>query len=559
MIRRILVFLALCCSLLAAQAPAGGPPAQASSSATVAKPAPLTDAQRKAHFAAVAKKIDDLLSQPAAARAFWGIQIMSLANGETVYEANADKLFQPASNTKLFTTITALATLGPDFRRLTTVETAGTLDKNGTLKGDLLLVGRGDPNLSGRVLPYNKKTERTTPSLKVLEDLADEVAQKGVKRIDGDVIGDDSYFSYERFPEGWSADDLLWDYGAPVSALTINDNVVFMKLSPGAAVGDKVKVEFEPDVAYYEVDNRITTSPAGTKRNLSFDRQQGSRVLTLWGTIALDDNVPSEALAIEDPADFAAMAFRAMLEKRGITVKGKDHSQHTYMASLPPLPPASAPAVASAIKPGGGNDASDLTAAKPQPRMVLASHQSQSLADDVRVTDKVSQNLHAELTLRALGVAKGAQPTLESSLNVMKGFLTEIGIAPEEYDFYDGSGLSRQGLASPRAVVKLLQYADYPSAWREAFQAALPIAGEDGSLAERMKGTPAQSHIWAKTGSFNHTTALSGYAQTLSGERMVFSIMVNHHKLGGRGANQILDQILETLVNDAGQPAGLKP
>ena len=277
-------------------------------------PKPLTDAQRKAHYADVTKKIDDLLAQPDASRAFFGIQIMSLANGQTIYETNADRLFQPASNTKLFTTVAGLALLGPDYRRLTTVETSGTLDKNGTLKGDLLLVGRGDPNISGRVLPYDKKTVRTTPSLKVLEDLADAVAQKGVKQIDGDVIGDDTYFSYERFPEGWAADDLLWDYGAPVSALTINDNVVFMKMTPGAIVGDKVKIEFEPDAPYYEVDNRLTTAAAGTKRNISMDRQPGSRVLVLWGTIALDDNVPNEALAIEDPADFAAKAFRAMLE-----------------------------------------------------------------------------------------------------------------------------------------------------------------------------------------------------------------------------------------------------
>ena len=514
-------------------------------------PKPLTDAQRKAHYADVTKKIDDLLAQPDASRAFFGIQIMSLANGQTIYETNADRLFQPASNTKLFTTVAGLALLGPDYRRLTTVETSGTLDKNGTLKGDLLLVGRGDPNISGRVLPYDKKTVRTTPSLKVLEDIADAVAQKGLKRIDGDVIGDDTYFSYERFPEGWAADDLLWDYGAPVSALTINDNVVFMKMTPGAAVGEKIKVEFEPDAPYYEVDNRLTTAAAGTKRNISMDRQPGSRVLTLWGTIAMDDNVPNEALAIEDPADFAAKAFRAMLEKRGIAVKGKDHSAHTYMASLPPLPtPLQVAQGASAVQPKPGGGAESTEQPKPQPRMVLASHQSQSLADDVRVTDKVSQNLHAELTLRALGAVKGAQPTAEASLNVLKGFLTEIGIAPEEYDFYDGSGLSRQGLVSPRAIVKLLQYADYPSAWRDAFQAALPVAGEDGSLAERMKGTPAQSHVWAKTGSFNHTTCLSGYIQTLSGERMAFSIMVNHHKLGGRGANKLIDQILETVVND---------
>lgn len=551
----VLIFLLACSAIAQTPAqtvtPAAVPPA-------VAPPAvatPLTEAQRKAHYESVAAKIQELLSQPDAARAFWGIQIISLANGQTVYENNADKLFTPASNTKLFTTIAALALLGPDFREVTTVETAGTLDKNGKLHGDLLLVGRGDPNLSGRVLPYNLKTERTTPALKLLEDLADQVAQKGVKTIDGDVVGDDTYFAFERFGDGWSQDDLLWDYGAPVSALTVNDNVVFMKMSPGATIGDKAKIEFEPDVAYYEVDNRITTVAAATgPRKISIDRQVGSHVLTLWGTIPLDDTGSNEALAIDEPADYAAKAFRAMLEKRGITVKGKEHAAHTLLASVPPITPETAVASlpsATTSKPGGGAERTEPTKPAAPAHTVLASHESQPLADDVRVTDKVSQNLHAELAFRQLGAAKGAQPTVEASVAVVKGFLTEIGIAPEEYTFSDGSGLSRQNLVSPRAIVKLLQYADFPSAWRAAFQSALPVAGEDGSLAGRMKGTIAQDHVWAKTGSLGHVNALSGYAQTLSGERLAFSIMVNNHRLTGGGATKIMDQILEAVVNDA--------
>jgi serine-type D-Ala-D-Ala carboxypeptidase/endopeptidase (penicillin-binding protein 4) len=423
------------------------------------------------------------------------------------------------------------------------------------LHGDLLLVGRGDPNLSGRVLPYNRKTERTIPSLKLLEDLADQVVQKGVKQIDGDVIGDDSYFAFERFGDGWSQDDLLWDYGAPVSALTVNDNVVFMKMTPGATIGDKAKIEFEPDVAYYEVDNRVATAAAGSKRNVSIDRQVGSRTLTLWGTIPLDDTGSNDALAIDDPADYAAKAFRSMLEKRGITIKGKDHAAHTLLASLPPISPETAVATlrdAHTPKPGGGAEPADTPKSAPPARTVLAAHQSQTLADDVRVTDKVSQNLHAELAFRQLGAAKGTQPTVEASEAVVKGFLTEIGIAPEEYTFSDGSGLSRQNLVSPRAIVKLLQFADFPSGWRSAFQGALPVAGEDGSLANRMKGTVAQDHVWAKTGSLGHVNALSGYAQTLSGERLAFSILVNNHRITGGGATKIMDQILEAMVNDVG-------
>src|SRR3954469_25657997 len=209
--------------------------AQPAISIPVATETPAQRAKREARAKELTDKITALLSQPDAARAFWGIEVVSLATGQPLYEQNADKLFAPASNKKLFTTATALALLGPDYRYRTTVESGGTLDTQGELHGDLKLVGRGDPNLSGRVLPYLQKTQRKTPHLLLLEQMADQVAQRGVKKIDGDVIGDDSFFAFERYPDGWSQDDLMWDYGAGVSALTVNDNVVFLSVLPGAS------------------------------------------------------------------------------------------------------------------------------------------------------------------------------------------------------------------------------------------------------------------------------------------------------------------------------------
>lgn len=512
----------------------------------------------------MAKKIDELLADPDAARGFWGISVVSLASGQTIYEQNADKLFTPASNTKLFTTAAALATVGPDYRYHTTVETAGTLDKHGRLSSDLILVGRGDPNLSGRVLPYFHKTERTLPPLKMLEDLADQVVQKGLKTIDGDIIGDDTFFAFERFGEGWSQDDLMWEYGAPVSALTLNDNVIFINVLPGGTIGDRAFVKFDPDSAYYEVDNRITTVAAGSgPRKVSMDRQVGSHELMLWGTIPLDDTGDSEGLAIEDPADFAAQVFRGMLEKRGVTVRGKQRVNHFYLASLGvPAPTAvvataSGASAATASKGGGADLPTPLKPIEPQ-RTVLASRDSGPIADDLRVINKISQNLHAEITLRLLGHERGTAPTLEASLEVLKQVLASAGIAPEEYAFYDGSGLSRQNLVSPRAVVKLLQFADSPitaATWRDAFRSTLPVAGEDGSLAERFKGAAAQSHVWAKTGTLGHVNALSGYAQTVAGEPLAFSILCNNHKLTSKGAAKIMDQIVEAIVEDSRVPS----
>ena len=187
-------------------------------------------------LAAPVKKLQDriasILSAPDLAHGFWGIEVESLATGKILYSQNADKLFTPASNTKLFTTAAALALIGPDYKFRTTVETAGTLDRYGRLNGDLVLVGRGDPNLSGRELPYNLKTQRNDDAIQALEALADALVQKGVKFVDGDIVGDDSYFAFERYGEGWSQDDLVSSDGAPASALTINDNVIFINVMP---------------------------------------------------------------------------------------------------------------------------------------------------------------------------------------------------------------------------------------------------------------------------------------------------------------------------------------
>src|SRR5947199_1288382 len=177
---------------------------------------------------ALEKRVGAILGQPDLTRGFWGIEVVSLQNGKVRYSQNADKLFTPASNTKLFTTAAALALIGPDYKFRTTVETAGTLDRYGRLNGDLLLVGRGDPNLSGRELPYDLRTQRNDHPIQALEMLADALVQKGVKFIDGDIVADDSYFAFERYGEGWTQDDLVCAAGAAVTALTINNNVVFL-------------------------------------------------------------------------------------------------------------------------------------------------------------------------------------------------------------------------------------------------------------------------------------------------------------------------------------------
>src|SRR5438045_2955409 len=290
-------------------------------------------AARKLH-PSVKKQVETLLSQPDLSRGFWGVEIKSLDSGKVLFTLNADKLLTPASNTKLFTTAAALALIGPEYKFRTTVETNGSLDKYGRLTGDVILVGRGDPTLSGRELPYTTRTQRGDDPTKVLEQLADELAKKGVKYVDGDLIADDSYFAFERYGDGWSQDDLVWADGAPVSALTINDNVVFVNILPGAHPGDKAFVSILPFADYYTIDNRLMTTPAGGVRRIYINREPGSTELTLWGTIPIDDTGANEGLAIEDPAEFAATVFRHLLEVRGIAVYGKQRTRHTELANL---------------------------------------------------------------------------------------------------------------------------------------------------------------------------------------------------------------------------------
>lgn len=499
---------------------------------------PAVAAQKHPLSARIAK----ILSDPDIMRGYWGVEVVALDTGKTLFAQDQDKLFTPASNTKLFTTAAALALIGPDYKFHTTVETAGMLDKYGRLTGDVVLVGRGDPNLSGRTLPYNLRTERKQPSIRVLEQLADELVQRGLKFVDGDVVADDSYYAFERYGEGWTKDDLLWEWGAPVSALTINDNVIFVNFMPADHVGEKAFVSIDPVADYYHIDNRIITTPPGTgPRRIYVNREPGSNQLTLWGNIPADDPGAGEALAIEDPAVFAAQVFRSLLEQRGVSIYGRTRTKHMELANLQTF---SVTVIAS----GGATErVPNISVNQP---LVLASYESQPLLDDLQVINKVSQNLHAELALRLLGREKGTAGTIEAGLEVLRAFLIRAGIQPEEFVFYDGSGMSRQNLVTPHAIVKLLEYASREP-WGKVYKATLPVAGVDGSLADRFKGTVAQGHVYAKTGALGHVNSLSGYATTISGEPVAFSILANNHKLPPKRAQEIIDAIVVEIVKDS--------
>ena len=500
------------------------------------------------------KEINAILEQPPLNRAHWGVDVVDLETGKALYSQNSDQLFLPASNAKLFTTAAALAIAGSNYRFRTTVEAEGKIDDNGRLLGDLVIVGRGDPNISGRVLPYALKTQRTPPHTQILEEMADQVARNGLKIVDGDLIGDDTFYAFERYAEGWAWDDLQWIDGAPVSALTFNDNVVFVNVLPGEHPGDKAVITVEPETNYYELDNRVLTSAAGVTKRVGIHRDPGSKKIVLWGSLPLGDSGMKEPMSIEDPAEFVAQLFRTLLERRGITIRGKTRARHGESAQFfdqqiahpgtavaPPAITLSTPAATpSTQEPPDLNQASS--------NKILAEHFSGPLLDDIRVTNKVSENLHAELALRLASKLRGNGGSFEGGVAAVKQFLLQAGLKEDEFTFLDGSGLSRRDLVTPAATVQLLIYAARQP-WGSAFEESLPVSGVDGSLSDRFQKTPAVGLIHAKTGSLSHVNALSGYGQTQAGTRFVFSIFCNNHNLPASKVLAAMDAVVKLLVS----------
>jgi D-alanyl-D-alanine carboxypeptidase/D-alanyl-D-alanine-endopeptidase (penicillin-binding protein 4) len=457
-------------------------------------------------------------ASPAARTAFWGIQIVDLATGKTLYELNPDRFFVPASNTKLFTTALALNRLGPDFTFQTRVLASAPPDGEGRLAGQLILVGGGDPNLSARAIPYRPGAITGNP-LAAIEELADQIAARGVKRVDGGVAGDDTWYIWQPYAVGWSVDDPQSDDGPPISALTLTDNVLTLGVRPGAAVGDPAAITLRPAIEFYRIENRVRTVARGGERRIHFKRIPGSRDAQLWGTISLSDRGTEMQIGVEDPAEYAALALKTALEARGIAVQGDTTARHLFPDE-------------SAEAPAG---------------IELARHISAPLIEDLRITDKASQNLHAELALRAVGRARRNAGSFEAGMEEMKAFLSDAGIDAAWWHLMDGSGLSRMNLVTPAAVVKLLRYM-YDSTARDNFVSLLPVAGQDGTLASRFGQTVAAGRVHAKTGSLAHVSALSGYIERPDGGWLAFSILVNNYNSGAGDVRGVMDRICNLLL-----------
>jgi D-alanyl-D-alanine carboxypeptidase/D-alanyl-D-alanine-endopeptidase (penicillin-binding protein 4) len=509
---------------------AGGPKGGNTSPATLSGLA-VGSKDKKPRVSAATKKFgeraDLLLAATPASKGEWGLLVIDAETGETLYELNADKYFLPASNMKLFTTALALAKLGADYRFHTTLETRGTILPQGALAGDVFLVGRGDPNLSNRKFPYELKEEFDGAPEKVLAELADALVAKGVKEIAGDVVGDDSYFPREPYPSGWEIDDMVWEYGAAVSAIVVDDNTTTLTLTAGDAAGAPVQAVVTPATPDFVVQNDVITSAAETKSDLTLTREPNSKFVVIRGTMPAHSAPRKLVLAIHDPAEHAAALLKRLLVERGVKVSGVSRSTHV-------AEPSSA-----------------------TPRAVLVEHISVPLGDSVKLVNKISQNLHTEMLLRAAARKAAVWNTPDDLMKSAVDFYTAAGIAPGDVIQHDASGLSRQDLVTPRAIVALLKYAQ-TQPWFAAYYASLPVAGIDGTLEPVMKNTPAAGHIHAKTGSVEHVRTRSGFADTASGRRLIFSFLSNNQGGTNHEASDALDGLCLAMIEefDRKTPAG---
>lgn len=485
-------------------------------------------AAERADLARFRERAAAALTANGAERAYWGALIVDAETGQTLYSLNADHYFKPASNIKLFTTTLALATLGPDHRIRTTIESEGTLGRDGLLRGDLVLVGRGDANLSNRVFPFAKQGERSGPADKVLAELVNQVIARGVRQVRGDIVVDDSYFVPARFPSGWTVDDTVWSYGTAVSAIAVNDNTLSLQVRPGATVGSLARTAWDPWPGPYSVRVETRTVARGTAdAKLSLARDPESKVFVLGGTVTADASALILSVAVPQPAELAAAQLKRLLEARGVRITGRSRARHAGDADTP-------------------KQAGDGT--------VLAERLSPTLIADVRLTNKISQNLHAELMLRVAAKEGAGAETLEDALEFAEQFREGIGLAPDDVIQADGSGLSRNGLVTPQSVVGVLSYAA-KQPWGEAFASTLPVAGEDGTLEYRMKNTAAAGRVRAKTGTINGAASLSGYATTRKGERVIFSFFGNNNAGNGRSSTIVLDALAVAVVEELGGEA----
>ena len=454
-------------------------------------------------------KIAQYLKRPGARSAHWGIQILDPAADKVLIEVNPDKTFLPASVLKVVTTSTALEKLGPDFRYRTGVYTNGTVEADGTVSQDVILIGRGDPNLTD---PYGELLEKPA-----FLELSEQLKNAGVKKIKGDIVGDDSYFDSTSHGKGWTANDLKSIYGAPINALSINNNVLWIFAHPGKR-GKPVSIDTEPRTSYFRIRNLGVTGSRQSKRTIYARVIPGTKTIVVSGILPSTKDF-SHYVLLERPAEVAAALLKEALEREGIAVSGHVAAFHL----------------------------GDVSKEERLRWNLLAEHQSPPLIRALQIINKKSQNLHAEMLLRTLGAEFKGEGTNEAGLEVVREFLLEAGVESEKIRLNDGCGLSRENLVTPRFQTSLLQFLS-KRPYFDLFFNTLAISGTDGTLRNRLSATEVRGSVHAKTGTLNGVNTLSGYMTTKSGRNLVFSIFANNVNASTR-VKKTIDEICSLFVN----------
>ena len=472
--------------------------------------APALEAQRN-----LAKRVTKRLDTPPFDRNLWGVVLTDL-NGRILFSRNAERLFVPASNTKLVVAAVAAALLPPDWTVQTSVYASGSAVA-GEVQGDLVLYGRGDPTFSRRC--YAGDTTQVgvcvDDPMQPLRVLAGQLRARGIRTVTGSLVGDGSYFEPTLVHPSWEVYDLNWWYAAPVSGLAVNDNSIDLEYGPGPTEGAPVEITLTPDFGDITLENRTWTGPAGSRRTIDFFRRPGS--LSLWaeGSVAHNSGTRTEYFALPDPNDFTAQAFRRVLADSGISVAG--------------------PTVAT----------TDSTRYQHlRQGEALAEVESRRLTDWIFPILNTSQNFFAETLLKQLGKHFGTAGSWKEGLEVERRFLIDsVGIDSTQFSFRDGSGLASSNVVTPLAFAQLLAYIRrHPN--YATFAAGLPESAQRGSLKRRFVGTPLEGRVRAKTGSISRVNTLSGYIETAKGKTLVFAILANNHARGGSEMMRQIDSVV---------------
>jgi serine-type D-Ala-D-Ala carboxypeptidase/endopeptidase (penicillin-binding protein 4) len=447
--------------------------------------------------------------RPGVSRAAWGIVVDSLDRHDRLVDLNARTLFVPASMAKLVSVATAAEAVGWDYRFETSLLTTGSVSQ-GRLFGDLLIVGSGDPSIGGR-------------GGGDLSAFVAAVKAAGFERIEGRIVGDDDALEEPRPQLSWAWDDLGYTTGAIFGALNLAENRTAVTVAPGPAAGAPAAVSLDSRAEARPIVNRAVTGPPGSASLVWPEQRPGEAALTIAGSIPLGVQPIQLGISTGNPTLWFANVLRKRLTEEGIIVTG---------------------------------DAVDIDDLTPPPdrtdAMTLFTYRSPTLAEIARPLLKESINLYGEAFMR-LNADKGTFPTNDAALEGLRKRLTAWGLPEGSYQLVDGSGLSRRDAISPEAIMTVLQRMSDPSG-ASPFLAALPIAGVDGSLAGRMKGTAAEGNVRAKTGTMSNIRSLAGYVTTRSGEHLAFVVVINNFEGTGAAANQAIDAIAVRLAEFSRTP-----